>query len=222
MSEPTLVIGNKNHSSWSLRPWLLLRHLQIAFTEVRIPLYAPDSAERIRAHSPSGKVPLLRDGANVIWDSLAICEYVAERFPDRHAWPADPAVRAVARSVSAEMHSGFGALRNALPMNCRASGRRVLPTEDVRADIARIQDIWRACRHELGQGGPWLFGRFSIADAMFAPVAYRFATYGVECDATARAWMNAIFALPEIQEWTAAAHAETEVLEQFEVGRAGD
>lgn len=215
----TLIIGNKTYSSWSLRPWFLLSALELPFTELRIPLYEPESSTRIRAVSPSGKVPALRDGAVTIWDSLAICEYVAERVPDRGAWPSDGTARAVARSVSAEMHSGFAALREALPMNTRARERRVPMSDAVRSDVARIQSLWRDCRQRFGSGGPWLFGRFSIADAMYAPVVFRFVTYGVERDAVAEDYIATTLAHPAIRRWMADADAETEVITQYEIGR---
>jgi glutathione S-transferase len=218
MSDLTLVIGNKNYSSWSLRPWLLLRQAEIPFTEIRIPLYTPPSRRQIAEHSPSGHVPLLRDGALAIWDSLAICEYVAERFPESRGWPEAVSARAVARAVSAEMHSGFFSLRHQLPMNLRARRSGVAPSEATRAEIARVREIWRDCRARFGAGGRFLFGRFGIADAMFAPVVTRFATYGVELDGVERAYAEAVLALPALREWTAGARAETEVIEKFEHG----
>jgi glutathione S-transferase len=220
MSDWTLVIGNKNYSSWSLRPWLLLRELGIPFQELRIALYTPEGREALARYSPAGRVPVLRVGATVIWDSLAICEHAAELDSQRRAWPEDATARAVARSVCAEMHSGFAALRQALPMNCRASGRRVSISEPVARDIARIQEIWRGCRSEFGRSGPWLFGHFSIADAMYAPVALRFATYGIECDPVGAAFVREVCAHPAVQEWVAAARAEPEVIPDYELGGA--
>jgi len=218
-SDWTLIIGNKAYSSWSLRPWFLLSALELPFTELRIPLYTPGSAARVRAVSPSGKVPALRDGEVTIWDSLAICEYVAERVPDRGAWPSEPTARAVARSVSAEMHSGFAALREPMPMNTRARGRRVAMSDAVRADVERIQSMWRSCRQGFGSTGPWLFGRFSIADAMYAPVVFRFVTYGVERDAVVEEYIDTTLAHPAIRRWITDADAEAEVIAQNEVGR---
>ena len=212
----TLVIGNKNYSSWSMRPWLLLRQADIAFREVRIPLYWPESAAQLTAWSPSGKVPALHDGEIRVWDSLAICEYLAERFPEKQLWPADPAARAVARSVSAEMHSGFAALRAQMSMNIRARYPGMDRTAESLADIARIVTIWTDCRAKFGRGGDFLFGRFSIADAMYAPVALRFQTYDVALSGAAKAYADAVLALPALQEWVADAVAETERIEQFE------
>ena len=220
MADLTLVIGNKVYSSWSLRPWLLLRERGIAFKEIRIPLYTPETAQRIREHSPSGHVPLLIDGATKIWDSLAICEYVNERFPATQGWPAALEARAVARSVSAEMHSGFGPVRMELPMNVRGRRSGVTPSADARKGIDRIVEIWRDCRERFGSGGSFLFGRFGIADAMFAPVVTRFATYGVELTGAARDYSAAVQALPALREWVEAARAETEVVASSERGTA--
>lgn len=218
MAELTIYLGNKNYSSWSLRPWLALKQMAVAFDEVVIPLYQPGSRENALKYSPSGRVPALRHGAVTVWDSLAICEYLAETFPDCGLWPSDPAARAVARSVSAEMHSGFLALRQHLPMNLRraVSGRGVTP--EVAAEINRIIAIWRDCRSRFGDGnGDFLFGPFTIADAMFAPVASRFRSYGIELARTAEAYCAALMALPAMQEWIAAAKTEPMIVEHFEV-----
>ncbi len=217
MPIPRLIIGNKNYSSWSLRPWLALKQTGIPFEELRIPLYTQTSKRDIRRHSPSGKVPALEDGGITIWDSLAICEYLAERYPNKGLWPADTAARAVARSVSAEMHSGFIKLRSNMMMNCRGSfpGKGWAP--GVREDIERITAIWKDCRARYGAAGPMLFGQFSIADAMYAPVVLRFAIYAVETDPVSTAYMNAIQALSPLQEWRAAARSEPESIPQFDV-----
>lgn len=217
MSQFTLVIGNKNYSSWSMRPWLLMRQAGLAFEEVRIPLYGQDSAEPMARWCPSGLVPTLHDGDTVVWDSLAICEYLAERFPEAHLWPEDVQARALARSVSAEMHAGFSALRSAMPMNCRGHfpGRGLNPQSE--KDIARIQALWGECRERFGSGGEFLFGRFSIADAMYAPVVLRFSIYGVELDHVCRRYAEAILSLPAVQEWVGDGKAEAEVIEAFEI-----
>ena len=212
----TLVIGNKNYSSWSMRPWLVLRQAGIPFEEVRIPLYAPGSEIELAKWSPSGKVPALHDGDIRVWDSLAICEYLAERFPENELWPADAAARAVARSVSAEMHSGFTGLRENMVMNIRGRLPGQGRTPECLADIARILAIWTDCRARYGRGGDFLFGRFGIADAMFAPVVLRFQTYGVALEGTAGAYAGAILALPALQEWVADGVAEIERIEKFE------
>lgn len=214
---PTLVIGNKNYSSWSLRPWLFLKHHGIPFEEIRIPLYREDSQARIAAHSPAGKVPVLVDGGITVWDSLAILEYLAERYPATQGWPEVPAARALARALSAEMHSGFQALRTHCGMNCRRppAPPRKEPPEAVHRDVARIGRIWRDCR-ERAEGGPWLFGRFTIADAMYAPVALRFWTYQLEADAVARAYRDTVLGHPAMLEWIGAGQAETEIIPAFE------
>ncbi|MHB1187239.1 glutathione S-transferase family protein [Thiobacillus sp.] len=214
MTPLTLVIGNKNYSSWSMRPWLVLRQAGIPFEEVRIPLYRPESAALLTTWSPSGKVPALRDGGIRVWDSLAICEYLNERFPEQGLWPADAAARAVARSVSAEMHAGFGALREHMSMNIRARYPGQGRTPECLADIERILAIWTECRARFGGGGDFLFGRFGIADAMVAPVVPHLQAYGVALEGAARDYANAMLALPALQAWVAV--AETERIEKFE------
>jgi glutathione S-transferase len=213
----TLVIGNKNYSSWSLRPWLVLRQAGIPFEEVRIPLYVPGSEIDLAKWSPSGKVPALHDGDIRVWDSLTICEYLYERFPEHELWPADAAARAVARSVSAEMHAGFGALREHMSMNIRARYPGRGRTPECLADIAHILAIWTDCRARFGGGGDFLFGRFGIADAMFSPVVLRFQTYDVALAGAARAYAEAILALPALREWVADAVAETERIEKLDL-----
>ena len=203
-----LVIGNKNYSSWSLRPWLALRMAGIPFVEQRIPLDQPDSKARMLAASPAGRVPVLIDGSLTIWDSLAICEYLAERFPDARLWPADAAQRARARAISAEMHSGFAALRSAMPMNCRSRHPGRGRTADALADIARISALWDDAL--AASGGPFLFGHFTIADAMYAPVTSRFVTYAVSLPPACAAYVAQLQSLPAMVEWNAAATAETE------------
>ncbi|MGA9165484.1 MAG: glutathione S-transferase family protein [Thiobacillus sp.] len=217
MPHLTLVIGNKNYSSWSLRPWLVLRQAGIPFEEVRIPLYRPESAAALAAWSPSGKVPALHDADIRVWDSLAICEYLAERFPEHHLWPADAAARAVARSVSAEMHAGFDALRQNMVMNIRGRYPDKGRTPECLADIERILAIWTDCRARFGSGGDFLFGRFGIADAMFAPVVLRFQTYGLALAGAARDYADAILALPALQAWVADAEVEAERIEKFDL-----
>ena len=212
----TLVIGNKNYSSWSLRPWLVLKQAGIPFREIFISLYTEVSPAQIKKYSPSGKVPVLIDGDVTVWESLAIGEHLAGKFPDKQLWPADPAARAVARSVATEMHAGFSALRQHMSMNCRKRLPGKGRTPEVLKDIARITALWNDCRARFGKGGGFLFGKFSIADAMYAPVALRFVTYAVELDPVCAAYVKTITALPAIQQWVADAHAETEVIPQFE------
>ena len=217
MPDFTIYIGNKNYSSWSLRAWLMLKASGAAFEEVLIPLYEPPSRAAILRHSPSGKVPALLHGAVTVWDSLAIGEYVAEQLPAAGLWPEAAGARAVARAVSAEMHAGFTPLRRHLPMNLRASvpGREI-PAE-VQADIDRIAALWRDCRRRFGASGPYLFGPFTIADAMYAPVATRFRSYGIALDGEAQAYAEALLAHPALEEWAAAARIEPMVVPQFEL-----
>ena len=212
-----LVIGNKNYSSWSMRPWLALKANNMAFDEIFIPLYTGDAdKERILSFTHSGKVPALIDGDVTIWDSLSIIEYVAERFPHARLWPEDRARRAHARSIAVEMHSGFAALRNECGMNLHRPVGAIALSADARANIARIQQIWIECGERYGKLGPFLFGFFGGADAMFAPVVHRFRTYAIEVAPEARYFMDAMMALPAFQEWTKAGLAETLVIEKFE------
>jgi glutathione S-transferase len=211
-----LVIGNKNYSSWSLRPWLFMSVTGIPFEERRIALYREDSRARLLACSPSGLVPVLLHDGLVVWDTLAILETLAELYPDTHGWPHAADERAQARAISAEMHAGFRALREHLPMNLRRRidpGPRAAAVED---DIARVRAIWRDCRRAHPGVGPFLFGRFSIADAMYAPVVTRFETYGVRVGPLEREYMDAILALPAMRAWIAAARAEAEIVPGFE------
>jgi glutathione S-transferase len=199
----TLLIGNKNYSSWSLRPWLALSAPGIPFQEEKLTLFSPAFAERLAPLTPAGTVPVLLDGDFAVWDSLAICEYVAERHPQAHLWPADSRARARARSLAAQMHSGFPHLRNALPMNIEAHLPGISVPPQAQQDISRIQAIWQDTRAEYGRGGPFLFGAFTIADAFFAPVVTRFVTYGVVAAAgPVRDYMDAVLSLPAMQAWT--------------------
>lgn len=185
MSALVLVVGNKNYSSWSLRPWLAMKVLGLEFEERRVSLYVPGAKEMLLGHSPAGKVPILIDGERKVWDSLAILEYLAESYPS--LWPAPPAARALARSISAEMHSGFAALRQHMSMNIRKRYPGKGRTPESLADVARIVAMWSDCRARFGAAGPFLFGAFSAADAMYAPVVLRFRTYAVELPAPCRA-----------------------------------
>jgi glutathione S-transferase len=203
----TLYIGNKNYSSWSLRPWVLMKTAGIAFREERIALYRPGSRERLLAVAPAGKVPCLHDGATVVWDSLAIAEYLAERHPG--VWPADPVARAWARCASAEMHSGFAGLREELGMNVRLAMRKQ-PSAQVASEIARILALWREGRSRFGRGGDFLCGAFSAVDAFWCPVAFRFQSYGIALDGAAGAYQRALLALPAMREWAEDAARETE------------
>jgi glutathione S-transferase len=216
MSEFTLVIGNKNYSSWSLRPWMLLRHLPLPFEEQLIVLSRPDTAAHIAQHSPAGHVPVLKHGALTLWESIAIGEYLCELTGK--GWPEERAARAQARVVSAEMHAGFSALRAQWPMNARALGRRTPMTAALRADIERIDALWGECRRRFGGHGPWLFGEYSLADAMYAPVALRFRTYGATLSAPAAAYLDTVLGDPPIQQWLAAAALESWSIDYSEVG----
>ena len=212
-----LVIGNKNYSSWSMRPWLALRVNHIVFEEIFIPLYTGEAdKQRILDFTHSGKVPALIDDDITIWDSLSIIEYLAERFPQAGLWPEDRAARAHARSISSEMHSGFMALRNECGMNLHRPVCAIALSDDARANIARVQQIWIECRARYGEEGPFLFGSFGAADAMFAPVVHRFRTYAVPVAMETQAYMDTMIALPAFQEWTNAALAETFIINRFE------
>jgi len=213
-----LIIGNKNYSSWSLRAWLLPAFHQVPFEEIRISLSVPGTSAAIAEYSPAGKVPVLQDGDLVVWDSLAICEYLSERYLGGGAWPADINMRALARSCSAEMHSGFPVLRRSMPMNCRAEGRRVEMTSALRKDIARIDALWSSLRQQYCQRGPWLFGDFSIADCMFAPVVFRFSTYAPEISEASRSYMHTVLSHPAVSLWQQQAREETEVIDEEEKG----
>jgi glutathione S-transferase len=212
-----IVVGNKNYSSWSMRPWLALKKTGAPFEEVVIALDRPETRTEIFKHSPTGRIPTLKDGDLVIWESLAICEYLAEKFPEAGLWPADPAARAVARAVSSEMHAGFAALRSNMPMNCRGNAPGKGRAPGVQEDVNRISAIWRDCRTRFGAGGAYLFGQFSIADAMFAPVVSRFVTYQVELDTDAKSYVNTIWADPAVSAWVESARREPWVIEKSEL-----
>lgn len=215
MSSMTLVIGNRNYSSWSMRAWLAMRQTGAEFDEIVIPLKRDDTKANIRQHSPSGWVPALKHGALTVCDSLAISEYLHERFPRAGLWPDSVEARAVSRSVVAEMHSGFTALRSNMPMDCRSSWAGRGMADGVRGDIDRIVAIWENCRESFGEGGPFLFGAFSLADAFFAPVVSRFRTYGVNLEGTAATYAQAIWEQEYVREWVEGAEAEEWVIEWF-------
>jgi glutathione S-transferase len=214
VAEFTLYIGNKNYSSWSLRAWLILKHAGIAFDEVVIPLYEPESKAAILTHSPTGRLPCLKHGDVTVWDSLAIAEYVADLKPEAKLWPADPEARAVARGVSAEMHAGFMAVRQNMPMYLSDTfpGKGLSPA--VQADINRITALWRECRRRFGGDGKLLFGDFTIADAMYAPVVSRFVTYAVVLDDASREYVSRVLELPAMRAWIEAAKEEPWTIDQ--------
>jgi glutathione S-transferase len=210
-----LILGNKNYSSWSFRPWLAMKVAGIPFEETVLPIYVPGAREKILEHSPSGKVPVLIDGAVHVWESLAIIEYAAEKFPGAGLWPQQREARAHARAVANEMHGGFLPLRRACPMNMRRAPGTIELSPDVLANVARIDEIWTDCRARYR--GPFLFGAFGAADAMFAPVVSRFHTYAVAVGPIARAYMDEVMALPAWGEWQAAAAKERWVLPEYEI-----
>jgi glutathione S-transferase len=217
MSALELVVGNRNYSSWSLRPWLLMKHLGLEFTERQVELDTPEFEAAIATLSPTGRVPVLLHGAIRVWESLAICEYVSE-LADGRGWPRDSALRATARAVAAEMHSGFAALRSACPMNARASGRRVPMTPSLERDLRRIDAIWSGCRRDHGDRGTFLFGEFSIADAMFAPVVLRVRCYGLPLSELARRYQETMLSDGHLLDWVEASVRETRVIPHEEVG----
>lgn len=214
----TLVIGSKNYSSWSLRPWMLLRHLGLAFKERVLTLDTPEFHDEIGKFTPARRVPVLLDAELIIWDSIAICEYLAEKTG--RGWPKAVAARAHARSVSAEMHSGFQALREACPFNARARNRRVPRTPELDADVRRIDEMWADCRRRFASRGPWLFGDYSIADAMYSSVVLRFNTYGTELSPPSLEYLNTALADPPLTDWIRAAESDPYQLEKVDaVGR---
>lgn len=217
MTAPILIIGNKRYSSWSLRPWLLLRENGVEFREERVSLYQGAYKAELLRRSPAGKVPILLDDDVTVWDSLAICEYAAERFELAHGWPRDRRARALARSICAEMHAGFPALRTTCSMNVARAPSPVLMSEAALADASRVLSLWSDALAR--SGGPFLFGDFSIADAFYAPVAIRFDRYALLADReepAARAWVDRVLALPAMRAWVDAGRAETDLLPQFE------
>jgi glutathione S-transferase len=213
----SLVIGNKNYSSWSFRPWIAMKVAGIPFEEKVIPLYEADSPQQIRKLSPAGKVPILVDGNEHVWESLAIIEYLAEKFPDAKLWPADVRTRAHARVLAAEMHAGFSALRRHCPMNIRRPVKPRALTDEAKEDVRRIDEMWTESRSRFGKSGQFLFGGFGAVDAMYAPIVSRFHSYAIEVSPTARGYMQAVMKLPAWADWDAAARQEPWVLAHCEV-----
>jgi len=216
MASYSIILGNKNYSSWSLRAWLMLKATGVDFTETVIPLYESRSKEKLLAHSETGLVPVLKHGEVTVWDSLAIGEYLAEQFPESGLWPNDTSERAHARSISAEMHAGFAALRDNMPMDIRAFHPDHTTSADVERDIRRITDIWNKCRACVSGNEPFLFGSFSIADAMFAPVASRFRTYATRLDPISQAYIDALHKWPPMAEWIEAGIAEPYTIDSYQ------
>ena len=217
MSRLHLIIGNKNYSSWSLRPWIAMTMAGIPFNETVIPLDLPETRSRIAEHSGAGRVPVLHHGKLAIWESMAILEYLAEVFPEKNLWPKATAARAMARSVANEMHAGFSSLRNACPMNLRRPRRKVPMSDQVLADVTRIETIWRDCRRSFGKSGKFLFGKFGIADAMFAPVVARFDTFDISVADDTRSYMENILSTGAFLAWKDAALKETWIVPSDEV-----
>ena len=216
MDRLTLIIANRNYSSWSMRAWLALKATGAHFDEELVALGRPETRAEILKWSPTGRLPALHDGGVVIWDSLAICEHLAERFPDAGLWPQEQPARAAARSVVAEMHAGFMALRSHMPMNLRASRPGAGGGPGVDEDVRRVVEIWESCRRDFGAGGDLLFGGFTIADAFYAPVISRFLTYGIEPGGAAGEYMAAVWALPAVVEWAEAARTEGMTVARYE------
>ena len=217
MNTLKLVIGNKNYSSWSLRPWFFLKNLEIDFEEEMVFLFEGDTEEKLEPYFSDGKVPVLLDDNLRIWDSLAIIEAIADKYPDKQGWPKDADARAIARSVSAEMHSGFFALRNALPMNCKKHFLNYPITDEVQKDIERIVSVWEFCRNNYGSNGPWLFGEFSGADAMFAPVVLRLSGYDVKFSGITKNYMTTVLQNTYIQHWIEVGKSEKQIITMNEV-----
>jgi len=212
-----LVIANRNYSSWSLRPWLLMSEFRLDFDLIEESLAGDDLSKRLGRHSPSCKVPVLIDGDLTVWDSLAICEYVSEQYLSGKGWPESPASRAQARAISAEMHSSFMALRSEMPMNIRAK-RKITPSLAARADVRRVDQVWSDCRQQNAGRGDWLFGKFSIADCMYVPVVLRFKTYGITLSEPGQLYMDTVLDNASVKAWIGAALQETEIIPQDEAG----
>ncbi len=217
MAKLHLIIANKNYSSWSLRPWMAMAMAGLDFDESMIPLDMPATKKQIAEHSPAGRLPVLRHGRITVWETLAILEYLAETYPEKNLWPKSKPTRAMARAVSNEMHAGFSSLRNACPMNLRRPPKAVPLNDATRADIARIEEIWRDCRKTYGKGGKFLFGKFSNADAMFAPVVTRFETYAIPVAKDTKAYMDTVMTTKAFQAWKSAALKETWIVPHDEV-----
>ncbi len=216
-----LIIGNKNYSSWSLRGWLALKAFDVPFEEIKLSLFSDEFYTELAKHSPVGKVPVLVDGDLSVWDSLAICEYINETYLDGKGWPADKSKRAVARSVVADMHSGLFGIRTEMPMNCRAR-RHIELSDQAKKEVATLDALWTKLRAENAQNGDYLFGKFSLADAFFAPVMFRFKTYGIALSAAASEYQTTMLMHPAMQEWLADALIETDVIDADEAGEAGE
>jgi len=217
MSGLTLIIGNKNYSSWSLRPWVFMKHYHIEFAEKRVPLFTATTAAELAEYGSGSKVPVLKDSELIVWDSLAILEYVSEKFLQGKGWPHNENARAVARSVSAEMHSSFTNVRNELPMNCRKNFTNIKLSAEAKNEIERIKTIWRTCRTQYAAEGEWLFGKYSIADAMYAPIALRFHGYNIPLEGIEAEYVESVLKQPCINEWIEAGKIEKEIIAEDEI-----
>ncbi len=217
MSKLTLIIGNKNYSSWSLRPWIFLRHYQIDFEEKWVSLFVDTTTEELAGYDSDFKVPILKDGELVVWDSLSILEYISEAYLENRGWPIDRKARSVARSISSEMHSSFFNVRSELPMNCRKQFENIKLSQGAEREIERIKKLWRKCRIEYGSNGEWLFGDYSIADAMFAPIVLRFSGYSIPLTGVEENYLHSVLKHPGIAEWVKAGKLETQIIEADEI-----
>lgn len=217
MSDLALVIGNKNYSSWSLRPWVFMKQNNIDFGEIPVSLSVESTAAQLAEYGSGLKVPVLKDGDFLVWDSLSILEYVAEKYLDSSGWPSEQSARATARSISCEMHSSFPNIRNALPMNCRKKFHNIHLSKQTESEIERIKLLWRQCRTKFGQGGEWLFGEYSIADAMYAPIALRFHGYDIPLEGVEQAYVQSVLSQPCIKDWIEAGVMEEEIIAEDEI-----
>ena len=217
MSDLTLIIGNKNYSSWSLRPWIFLKYFDISFVEKRVALFTESSEKELEPYFSNLKVPVLLDDEDIIWDSLSILEYLSENYLSGAGWPVEKKAKAFARSLSAEMHSSFNALRDQLPMNCRKLYSNIQLSDATKNDIERITGLWNTAHEKYGKEGEWLMGDFSIADAMFIPVALRFHGYGIKCQGFADAYMQSVIKNKHIKQWVEAGKLEKEIIEVDEI-----
>ncbi|VAW48981.1 Glutathione S-transferase [hydrothermal vent metagenome] len=217
MSGLTLIIGNKNYSSWSLRPWIFLKYHQLEFNEIRVPLFTETTNEELSEYNSDFKVPILKDGELVVWDSLSILEYISEKYLGNKGWPSNIKSRSVARSVSSEMHSSFFNIRNELPMNCRKKFNNIELSKDAECEVERIKYLWRMCQNNYGNKGGWLFGDFSIVDAMFAPIALRLDGYSIPVDNETQKYIKQVLDHPYIIEWVEAGKIEKEIIGEDEV-----
>ena len=217
MSILTLIIGNKNYSSWSLRPWILMKHFQVNFKEKRIALFTDNTTDELTAYDSDLKVPILQDDDLVVWDSFSILEYISEQYLEGRGWPADKNARSIARSISSEMHSSYSNIRNELPMNCRKKFENIQLSQDATREVQRIKELWRKCRTEYGSKGEWLFGEYSIADAMFSPIALRFDGYNIRLGGVEANYIKSVLGHPAIVEWVEAGKLEKEVIEAAEI-----